>query len=72
MKNRGTFLRRVLGLALVLAVLLPLAGNGMVLESSAVTQAQIDALKGDANGLAAQRKDIQNQIKALQDRKSVV
>ena len=40
MKNRGTFLRRVLGLALVLAVLLPLAGNGMVLESSAVTQAQ--------------------------------
>ena len=70
MKNRGTFLRRVLGLALVLAVLLPLAGNGMVLESSAVTQAQIDALKGDANGLAAQRKDIQNQIKALQSDKN--
>ena len=70
MKNRGTFLRRVLGLALVLAMLLPLAGNGIVLESSAVTQAQIDALKGDANGLAAKRKDIQNQIKALQSDKN--
>ena len=64
-----TFLRRTLGLVLVLAVLLPLAGNSMVVESSAVTQAEIDALKGDAGDLASQRKEIQAQIKALKSDK---
>lgn len=64
-----TFLHRTLGLLLVLAVLLPLAGNSMVVESSAVTQAEIDALKGDAGDLASQRKEIQAQIKALKSDK---
>ena len=57
--------RRVLGLVLALALFLPLAGQGMVIESSAVTQAEIDALKGDASSLASQRKDIQAQLKEL-------
>lgn len=57
--------RRVLGLVLALALFLPLAGRDMVIESSAVTQAEIDALKGDASSLASQRKDIQAQLKEL-------
>ena len=65
-----TFLHRTLGLLLVLAVLLPLAGNSMVVESSAVTQAEIDALKGSAGKLAEQKKDIQAQLKAVQADKS--
>ena len=66
MKNKKTLLRRVLMLALTLAVLLPLTGPAVITGSSAVTQAQIDALKGDASSLSAQRKDIQAQIKAIQ------
>lgn len=57
--------RRVLVLVLALALFLPLAGRDMVIESSAVTQAEIDALKGDASSLASQRKDIQAQLKEL-------
>ena len=57
--------RRVLGLVLALVLFLPLAGRDMVIESSAVTQAEIDALKGDASSLASQRKDIQAQLKEL-------
>ena len=66
MSDTRKFLRRAAGLFLVLALLLPLAGPGTVLEASAVTKAEIDALKGDANDLASQRKDIQNQLKAIQ------
>ena len=67
MRDRKT--RRALGLVLALALFLPLAGQGMVVESSAVTQAEIDALKGDAGTLAAQRKDIQAQLKELRSDK---
>ena len=70
MRNRKLLFRRVLGLVLAVAVLLPLAGDMLVVESSAVTQAEIDALKGDANELAGQKKEIQAQIKALQADKS--
>ena len=59
-------LRRGLGLILALALFLPLAGPGVVTDSSAVTQAEIDALKGDASALASQRKDIQNKLKEIQ------
>ena len=62
---RDRKVRRVLGLVLALALFLPLAGRDMVIESSAVTQAEIDALKGDASSLASQRKDIQAQLKEL-------
>lgn len=68
--KRGTILRRLLGLALVAALVLPLTGPGMVLDASAVTRAEIDALKGNANALASQRKDIQAQLKAIQSDKN--
>ncbi len=64
--KRAKIFRRLIGLALAGALLLPLAGPGVVTESSAVTQAEIDALKGDANALASQKKDLQNQLKAVQ------
>lgn len=64
--KRAKIFRRLIGLALAGALLLPLAGLGVVTESSAVTQAEIDALKGDANALASQKKDLQNQLKAVQ------
>ncbi|NBI10694.1 peptidase M23 [Colidextribacter sp. OB.20] len=66
MKNRGKLLRRALGLLLAAALLLPLTGPGVVLEASAVTKAEIDALKGDAKDLASQRKEIQEKLKAVQ------
>ena len=62
--------RRLLGLALVLIMVLPLAGPGLVLDASAVTQAEINALKDKSSGLAAQKKDIQQQLKAVQSNKS--
>ena len=64
--KRAKIFRRLIGLALAGALLLPLAGPGVVMESSAVTQAEIDALKGDANALASQKKDLQNQLKEVQ------
>ena len=68
-KKRKLF-RRALSLVLVLALFLPLAGREMVMESSAVTKAEIDALKGDASALASQRKDIQAQLKSIQSDKN--
>lgn len=68
--TRRNVLRRVFCLALTLFLILPLAVPGVVPESSAVTQADIDKLKKDAGSLADQRKDIQNQLKALQTDKS--
>ena len=64
--KRAKIFRRLIGLALAGALLLPLAGPGVVMESSAVTQAEIDALKGDASALASQKKDLQNQLKEVQ------
>ena len=70
MKMSGKRFRRVLELALVLVLLLPLAGPGAIPEASAVTQAEINALKGDAGKLASQKKDIQAQLKAIQSDKN--
>ncbi|MCI9155768.1 MAG: peptidoglycan DD-metalloendopeptidase family protein [Lawsonibacter sp.] len=64
MKHKTPLFRRVMGLVLVLAVLLPLGPSAI--PGSEASQAKIDALKGDANSIAAQRKDIQAQIKAIQ------
>ena len=72
MKKKRYF-RRGLSLLLALALFLPLAGREMVMESSAVTKAEIDALKDKSGSIASQKKEIQSQLKALQaDRKSVV
>lgn len=68
--KRDRLLRRAVVLLLALAMFLPLTGPGMVLETSAVTQAEIDALKGNAGKLAEQKKDIQAQLKAVQADKS--
>ncbi len=70
MKSGRKLLRRGLGLLLAAALLLPLTGPGMVLPASAVTQAEIDALKGNASALAQQKKEIQDQLKAIQSDKS--
>ena len=64
--DRRVFLRRFLGLALILAMALPLTGPGLVVDVSAVTQEEIDALKNKSGGLAAQKAEIQNQLKAVQ------
>ena len=71
MKQKHTF-RRVLSVVLAAVLLLPLAGPMTVMEVDAgkVTQAQINALKGEASDIAAQKKDIQNQLKAVRADKS--
>ena len=68
--KRDRLLRRAAVLLLALVIFLPLTGPGVVLETSAVTQAEIDALKGSAGKLAEQKKDIQAQLKAVQADKS--
>ena len=68
MRDKKRAAHRILGLILALAMLLPLAGPA-VIPSSAVTQAQIDALKNDASNLASQRKDIQSKLKELRSDK---
>ncbi len=70
MRRKMKTVHRILGFLLILALLLPLAGPAAVLPASAVTQAEIDALKSDANDLASQKKEIQaqlNEVKADKD-----
>lgn len=70
MRRKMKTVHRIFGFLLVLALLLPLAGPAAVLPASAVTQAEIDALKSDANDLASQKKEIQaqlNEVKADKD-----
>ncbi len=68
--DKKKLLRRVLGLVLAVVMVLPLTGPGMLIDASAVTQAEIDALKNNASNLASQKKDIQNQLKAVKADKS--
>ncbi len=63
--KHGKLLRRAAGLVLVLAMVLPLSGPGLVIDASAVTRAEIDALKNKSGDIASQKKDIQNQLKAV-------
>ena len=58
--KQGRLLRRAVVLLLALAMFLPLTGPGMVLETSAVTQAEIDALKGNAGKLAVRLAVMEN------------
>lgn len=62
MKKRWKNVRRLLCLAIILSLVLPFAGPATVLPASAVTQAEIDALKDDANDLANQKKELQEQL----------
>ncbi len=62
MKKRWNGVRRLLGLAVVLALVLPFVGPAAVMPAEAVTQAEIDALKSDANDLASQKKELQAQL----------
>lgn len=72
MKKDRRFLRRLLPAVLALALLFPAAGPAVTAPSSAakVTQEEINALKRNANDIAARKKDIQNQLKAIRADKS--
>ena len=72
--RKHKILYRTLIFLMALVFLIPMGGPLVVMEADAkVTQAQIDALKKDANGLASQKKDIQNQLAAIRsDKKQVV
>ena len=69
MKQGKRKIRAVLALVLTLALVLPLAGPAAVLPASAVTQAEIDALKNDASDLADQKKEIQAQLNEVKEDK---
>lgn len=62
MKKRWKNVRRLLCLAIILSLVLPFAGPATVLPASAVTQAEIDALKDDASDLENQKKELQAQL----------
>ena len=62
MKKHWNKIRRLVGLVIILALVLPMAGPASVLPASAVTQAEIDALKSDASDLASQKKELQAQL----------
>ena len=66
MKEKRSLLRRGISILLALALLVPLTGQVSVMPASAVTQAEIDALKEQAGQLASQKAEIQKQLKAVQ------
>ena len=68
--KKSKLFRRALGLVLAAVMVLPMTGPGMVIESSAVTQAEIDALKSKSSTIASQKQEIQEQLKAVQADKS--
>ena len=56
---------RLCGAALAIAVAIPLLPETVVLPASAVTQAEIDAMREEASDLKAQQQEIQEQLDAL-------
>lgn len=56
---------RLCGLALAAAVAVSLLPEAMVVPASAVTQAEIDAMKEEANSLKQQQEEIQDQLDSL-------
>ena len=56
---------RLCGLALTAAVAVSLLPEAVVVPASAVTQAEIDALKEEANSLKQQQEEIQDQLDSL-------
>lgn len=62
--TRRKLLPKLLALLLCAGVLLSLP-VGVTLSASAVTQAEIDALRGDASDLAAQKAELQKKLDAI-------
>ncbi|MBS5548735.1 MAG: peptidoglycan DD-metalloendopeptidase family protein [Oscillospiraceae bacterium] len=56
---------RLCGLALTAAVAVSLLPEAVVVPASAVTQAEIDAMKEEANSLKQQQEEIQDQLDSL-------
>lgn len=56
---------RLCGLALTAAVVVSLLPEAVVVPASAVTQAEIDAMKEEANSLKQQQEEIQDQLDSL-------
>ncbi len=69
-QKRQKLLISILAGLLALLMLLPMVANILMVNASAVTQAEIDALKSKSSTLASQKKDIQAQLKAVQADKS--
>ena len=70
MKKGIKAVRKAVSLLVVLALLVPLAGEVTVMPASAATQAEIDGLKDQAADLNSQRAQLQQQLKAIQADKS--
>lgn len=64
-KNGKKLAKRLLAVALVLSLAIPLVPETMVVPASAVTQAEIDDLKSEASDLRSQQKELQNQLAAI-------
>ena len=69
-KNWKTIVKRLLVVALVLSLAIPLVPQTMVVPASAVTQAEIDELKDNASDLRDQQKKLQNQLAAIKEDKN--
>ena len=67
MKAKRKMVRRILCVALSLALLLPLSGPAVVLPASAATQAEIDDLKEQAAELEDQMEELEEQLEAVRD-----
>ena len=64
-KNGKKLAKRLLAVALVLSLAIPLVPETMVVPASAVTQAEIDDLKSEASDLRSRQKELQNQLAAI-------
>lgn len=68
MKQQGAWKqigRRICAVVLMAACMLPMAPQTLITPASAVTQAEIDALRQDASKLRAQQKELQKQLKDI-------
>ena len=72
MKKCKEVLRRMAVLMMAAVMLLPIGGELVQANTSAakVTQAEINALKSNANSLAAEKKELASQLKAIRADKS--
>ena len=66
MKQWKKWLLRLTAVAMICALVLPQSRDGLVMPASAITQAEIDAMKEDAQDLRDQQKEIQAQLEAIQ------
>lgn len=69
-KNWKKMIKRLLVVALVLSLAIPLVPQSMVVPASAVTQAEIDELKENADDLRNQQKELQNQLASIKEDKN--